>query len=225
MAGEAPTIREPAPLKGPCEKKGAFKLASSSWASAHVEVRTPGFLYIFKDQRNADATPSQHTLSGHLNSTAAASAAGLVILDLRLVLDFRVVENRRGKEEVELDIETVEDTIKLRFKSAEEAELWRKGLLDWKDYCVDYTTMFAGTGARGDVEQGMSTNRSTTGGRPSEGLIRDSASSGAGRPSASASTPFNLDDIHVSQLVKRSCCVPWYFFAQEHLCMRLYVLR
>ncbi|RYG64564.1 hypothetical protein EON64_13715, partial [archaeon] len=53
LAGEegGVMLREPNPLKGVAERKGAFRLGGGAWKEVYVEVRTPGYLYIFKDKK------------------------------------------------------------------------------------------------------------------------------------------------------------------------------
>lgn len=123
-------LREPSPLKGVAERKGAFRLGGGAWKEVYVEVRAPGYLYIFKDKKQAD-----NTMPLPPSASPPASTPDLQIVDLRVVLEFGGGGSEKG--EVELDLGG--DRVRLRFGGAEEGELWRKGLIDWKDYCVDYS--------------------------------------------------------------------------------------
>lgn len=187
MAGETPSMREPATLKGNCQRKGGFKLSGGAWKDAYAEVRHPGFLYVFKDAQTAAATPSQHTLTGHLGNNKKDS--DLTILDLRLVLDFKIVEKKHDVNEI--NIETVDASVQLRFASPEDLECWRQGLIDWKDFCVDYGTLFAGTGAKGDIESNT----------------RSSGSGVGSAPTQSPMAPMDLDNIHVRPTLSDLCTI------------------
>jgi hypothetical protein len=73
---------------------------------SYAEVRTPGFLHFYKDKRTADA--HRYSADGSRSTDPQAT-----VIDLRLVNDFKVPD-RRNKDNLELDLEMGDETIKLK---------------------------------------------------------------------------------------------------------------
>lgn len=76
----------------------------------YAEVRSPGFLHFYKDKRSADAN-RVNTITG---SNIGNSANVHEVLDLRLVMDFKV-HDRKNKDNVGLDLELADETIRLKY--------------------------------------------------------------------------------------------------------------
>jgi hypothetical protein len=55
------------------------------------------------------------------------------------------------KEKPTIELVMGENKVKLRFKNEEEADTWKKGLMEWKDYAIDMKDMNPGNS---DVERG-----------------------------------------------------------------------
>eukprot|EP01038_Epipyxis_sp_PR26KG_P013392 gene13392-17956_t len=133
-ASFAKSIREPNELSGPFERKATnHSIMGSNWKESYGIVKSPGFLQIYKDKKSSAVDNS---------ATPGTSADGsTIIIDLRLVVGFKVPV-KKNKDDLELDIELADETTKIRFKSAEEVEKWRTGLMEWKDFNLDYGTMY-----------------------------------------------------------------------------------
>lgn len=78
-------------------------------AIRYAEIRSPGFLHFYKDKRSADAN-RLNTITG---SNISNSANVHDVLDLRLVMDFKV-HDRKNKENVGLDLELADETLRLK---------------------------------------------------------------------------------------------------------------
>ena len=101
-----------------CAQRGQMKL---KWVEIFVQVVTPGILYFYKDESASEQKESSSYLPDPI--------------DLTLVLDF-IGMLKQDKDGVRLKIELVNESIKLRFDSEEEVEVWRKKLLEWRDYNI-----------------------------------------------------------------------------------------
>ncbi len=102
---DGPILREPAPLSGMLEKKGGFSLTGSGWKDMYAEMRAPGYLHFYKDKAAAD--------KNRLNDPSHSNDPNVYILNVKLIVDFKIPE-KRSKEQVELDLELGDDTIKLK---------------------------------------------------------------------------------------------------------------
>lgn len=144
---DRPTVREPAPTEGIVERKGSSTLGiSASWKEAYALVRSPGYLHICKDKRTMDMARS----SGDASSNPDPHAT---VINLRLVMDFSIPD-RKNKENLELDLELSDDTIKLKFNSTSDVEKWKKQLMEWKDFNIDFGTTYPNGMSTADVEKG-----------------------------------------------------------------------
>lgn len=78
------TVKEPSPLFGAVEKKGAgYALGiGASYHEAYGEIRSPGFLHIYRDKRTADVS---RAMGG---DPSYSSDPAVTIVDLRLVREF-----------------------------------------------------------------------------------------------------------------------------------------
>ncbi len=103
---DGPLLKEPAPLSGMLEKKGGFSLSGSGWKDLYAEVRSPGYLHFYKDKAAAD--------KNRTNEPSRSNDPNVYILNLKLIVDFKVPE-KRSKENLELDLELGDDTIKLKY--------------------------------------------------------------------------------------------------------------
>jgi hypothetical protein len=76
--------------------------------SSYGEVRSPGYLHIYKDRAAADAHPVR--LSGEPSRSSDPTAK---VIDLRSVNRF-YVPDRQNKENLNLELELSEETVKLK---------------------------------------------------------------------------------------------------------------
>jgi hypothetical protein len=145
------TVKEPSPLFGSLEKKGAgYALGvGASYREAYGEIRSPGFLHIYRDKRTADVSRAMGGDPSYSNDPA------VTIVDLRLVREFvspaetasasgrgtAAASSSNNSRELELVSDSGEST-KLRFRTAEEQARWRQGLSEWKDFNVDYGMIY-----------------------------------------------------------------------------------
>eukprot|EP00595_Chromulina_sp_UTEXLB2642_P000739 CAMPEP_0196763202 /NCGR_PEP_ID=MMETSP1095-20130614/3632_1 /TAXON_ID=96789 ORGANISM="Chromulina nebulosa, Strain UTEXLB2642" /NCGR_SAMPLE_ID=MMETSP1095 /ASSEMBLY_ACC=CAM_ASM_000446 /LENGTH=748 /DNA_ID=CAMNT_0042115913 /DNA_START=674 /DNA_END=2920 /DNA_ORIENTATION=+ len=141
-----PVLTEPEPLVGLVEKKGTGTFGvSAGWIEFNCETLAPGEL-IFKDKR-----------TNQIEST----------VDLSTVVGFSIPTPKANKEAVVLELDLGYAVVRLRFKSAIEAENWKNKLLEWKDYAVDFGQLY---GSRitnksiNDIESNITTssNNKTT---------------------------------------------------------------
>jgi hypothetical protein len=75
-----------------------------SWRS-YAEVRSPGYLHIYKDKATADAN--------RFMEPARSSDPTATVVDLRIINRFYIPE-RKNKDNTELDIELSDETIRLK---------------------------------------------------------------------------------------------------------------
>lgn len=138
------TMSEPPALESWCEKKGnkKFGVAGGGWQARYLIIRKPGQLLYFKDA-NTNQDPSGQ-------------------VDLRVVMGFNLVEDKKSSHEgVRLDLELADRTLKLRFRTHEDAVQWRETLIAWKDFAIDYGTFFPSTGVMEADTDGMIREDST----------------------------------------------------------------
>lgn len=105
---ERPTIKEPAPLSSQVERKAAHSMGiSAGWKPLYAEVRSPGYLHLYKDMKACRDAASKST-EGAVSSDPSAT-----VVDLKLVMDFKVPP-KKNKENLELDLELSEDVVRLK---------------------------------------------------------------------------------------------------------------
>lgn len=111
---------------------------------SYAEVQSPGTLVFFKDKdRNqalSDGSPSKNT-----GKTKEGGAGGEPkSINLRLAVTVEILQKTGKDAAVHLLIEMSEETVDLKIQPQgersplEEAERWKKLLLQWKDYSIDY---------------------------------------------------------------------------------------
>lgn len=144
---EKVVVKEPELLYGTIEKKAQASFGNQ-WKETYAEVRSPGFLHFYKDKRTADSN-RVNTITG---SSISSSVSVHDVLDLRLVMDFKV-HDRKNKENVGLDLELADETIRLKFKSLNEVDQWKKGLQEWKEFNLDYGSIYPNGMQNKDIEQ------------------------------------------------------------------------
>lgn len=140
-----PLIVEPEALSGLVEKKGGMgkKMgAAGTWKDLYAEVRSPGTLFFFKDQAAAAKNDHNHEKNGK-------GSGEKMSVELRLIVSCNVVQKEKKGADggARMYLELSEDTVNLRFKDLEEAERWKTLLMLWKDYSIDYASLY---GDRGD---------------------------------------------------------------------------
>lgn len=128
------SLCEPAPLAATLEKKassGGF--STGSWKEHYVVVRSPGYLHFYKDRTAADA----NTFASPISS----SDPNILIYDLKHLIDIRAGEKKKiGNNELyDLTLSFHNGSFKLKFTDFQNLEKWKKGILEWKDYNIDYT--------------------------------------------------------------------------------------
>jgi len=130
-AGKVPVSSEPPELATWAAKKGnkKFGVAGGGWQNRYMIVRKPGILFYYKDENTSQEPSGQ--------------------VDLRLVMSFTVKDTSDDKKLTEagrLDLDLADRVLKLRFKTVDDANKWRDGLAQWKDYAIDYGTFFPSVG-------------------------------------------------------------------------------
>jgi len=163
VAESQPTVQEPSGLSGLIERKGGFSLGGSSWKEIYAEVRSPGFLHFYKDKKAAD--------QNRFNDPSRNSDPQITIVDLRSVVDFAVPE-KKNKDNLELELVTATESIRLKFRSVADVEKWKKGLAEWKDFNMDYGLAPAADPELGRSSVNVKQKESNTATNP---LIRSSA--------------------------------------------------
>jgi hypothetical protein len=103
----------------------------AKWKETYAEVRSPGYLHFYKDKRSCVDAGAKST------EGAVSTDSSCIVVNLTLVMDFKVPP-KKNKESLELDLEMSEETIKIKFRTADELELWKKTLMEWKDFNIDY---------------------------------------------------------------------------------------
>lgn len=145
-------IREPNPIDGMLERKKDKKklgMVSQSWKECYCVVRSPGYLHLYKDKKAATEAASR---SRNPSSSPDPTA---IVLDLRMIMNFSIPD-RKNKDNLVLEIELPEETMKLKMKSLDDVERWQKELMEWKDFNIDYGVRYpyglAAGAVGGDVE-------------------------------------------------------------------------
>lgn len=84
----------------------------SAWSSINIDIRPPGNLNI-KDinQKNT-------------------------VIELHTIVDF-ISTSKANKQNGYLNLELPDSTIRLRFQTVKDAEMWKFRLMEWKDYYID----------------------------------------------------------------------------------------
>ena len=101
-----------------------------------MEVRAPGYLHFFKDQKSAAAN--------------VVDNKDFPALELALIVDFKFDKDNQ------LVLDFADDHIKLRFKLVSDRDHWKSALQDWKSFSIDFgPAYYAGAQAReSDLEDG-----------------------------------------------------------------------
>ena len=122
--GSKPLLTEPLTLQSTIGKKVKTGIGKG-WKDYFVVIKAPGEIHWYKDMNSAD------------DDTPSINDANVSPIDLRSVMTFRVV-TKPGKQDVYLDLEMIEVTHSLKFKSADDCKEWKTILAEWKDYAIDY---------------------------------------------------------------------------------------
>lgn len=72
---------------------------------SYAEVRSPGFLHFYKDRKAAE--------QNRFNDPSRSSDPQITIIDLRSIVDFKIPE-KKNKDNLELELVTASETIKLK---------------------------------------------------------------------------------------------------------------
>ena len=109
--------------------------------SSYAEVQSPGVLVLYKDRdRNNDDSPEKKTGKTKDSTTKGEPKS----INLRLAVTFEILQKTGKDSSVHLLIEMSEETLDLKIQPQgdrsplEEAERWKKLLVQWKDYSIDY---------------------------------------------------------------------------------------
>ena len=78
-----------------------------------------------------------------------------VVIDLRSIMDFKVLTAKDG---FVLDIDLINGTEQLRFKQEGDADRWKRLLQEWKDFHIDYGSLYNLGGGGAPAAAGMSEN-------------------------------------------------------------------
>ncbi len=197
---ERPTIKEPPALSGSVERKGAATLGiSGGWKEWYGEVRSPGYLHLCKDRRAADTARNNGDPSRNPDPSA-------LVIDLRLVMDFGIPD-KKTKDNLELDLQLSDDTIRLKFKTVSEAEMWKRTLMEWKDFNIDYASIYPNGITPADMERGSlsgAASFASVGNSQGGVAMRSPVANNASASSAAAMRPSTGDDLDAVQV--RGCC-------------------
>ena len=108
---------------------------------SYAEVQSPGVLVLYKDRdRNNDGSPEKSTGKTKDSTTKGEPKS----INLRLAVTFEILQKTGKDSSVHLLIEMSEETLDLKIQPQgdrsplEEAERWKKLLVQWKDYSIDY---------------------------------------------------------------------------------------
>lgn len=107
-AAEKVVVKEPEALSGLIEKKTHASFGNQ-WKETYAEVRSPGFLHFYKDKRTADSNRMNALTGSAINTSTSVHD----VLDLRLVMDFKIPD-RKNKENLTLELEMADETIRLK---------------------------------------------------------------------------------------------------------------
>lgn len=74
---------------------------------SYGEVKSPGYLHIHKDKKGMNIPTGDPSVPGDPLITT--------VIDLRLIMDFKVPDKGKNKDNLELDLELAEEEIKLKY--------------------------------------------------------------------------------------------------------------
>jgi len=113
---EVPELETPNGCCGIVAVKGGKIL--TSWTDYFVEVRAPGFVHFFLNRADADTDKPAPDFKEPI--------------DLMHILDFKVMANNQ------LVLHLRDKTITLRFSTDGDNEVWKRKLVEWKDFNKDH---------------------------------------------------------------------------------------
>jgi hypothetical protein len=169
-------LEMPSIIKGRVTKKTGMFGSSTDW---YVEIKPPGILTYFKSLEDAEQE--------HPSETEEA-------LDLLDIVDFVL-----SGSELRLNLHS--DSTRLKFKDSNEAEHWKRGMQEWKDFAFEHSADYYKNLADeldsinvGDVEAG---NSAQSGRSP---VVTTDTGKGTVSPSAFATNSKTKSTSHVDDI-------------------------
>ncbi len=101
-----------------------------SWRQVYAEIQAPGILCFARDENMIASTVVDKTLP--------------LPIHLTLCMSFYIQDNKKHKHKdnyIRLHVELIDEIVKLRFHTSDEAIEWQHALTAWREYAIEYTNL------------------------------------------------------------------------------------
>lgn len=101
-----------------------------SWRQVYAEIQAPGILCFARDENMIASTVVDKTLP--------------LPIHLTLCMSFYIQDNKKHKHKdnyIRLHVELIDEIVKLRFHTSDEAMEWQHALAEWREYAIAYTNL------------------------------------------------------------------------------------